>query len=418
MHNQSKKQATRSSRQRRQSNSSSSGSVPEMRVPSLPSSSASTSMRADSFYPAFSYPPPLPSGTLSNPPSMPNATPPLLSYPPPLPSPSSSRHLSSPSSYRTPDPAAQLSYPPPGPPASGYGAPNAESGSIAPSVPWFPPGENYNQASSNNFYLPPTASSSANFASSSTAQAYRPQLRPQDDDYREEPWSSSDDEDDEDDDAWYASHYAVDPSRLSEPSGSAFDARGSEPPSSSPASTSRLSRSRTPLVIETIPSREQLTEEREMRRRQSRSAKMHACRICGKAFPRRSGLETHMNTHSGVRPYGCPFPGCEKLFNVLSNARRHHNTHFYQPPPPRPPEPMEFRFAEPIVEGAPAPPPDAESQAAFNVRWMEHNVAARGQSTGRRKKKSTAAEHAGTEWSSKHSRGPHPRDPEDRARPG
>ncbi|KAK7048843.1 hypothetical protein R3P38DRAFT_2871663 [Favolaschia claudopus] len=419
MHNQSKKRATRSSRRRSQSNSSSSGSVSRMRVPSLPSTSAHTSMPADSSFPTFSHPPPLPSGSLSNPPSMPieYAAPPF-SYPPPPASPSSSRHAESPPSHRrafAPYPAAQFSYPPPGMPgmpANGYSAPNAESGSgIAPSVPWFPLEESYHGPLSDN-YLPPVASSGTGFASSSTAQleAYDP--------HREwSSWSLSSDEDDEDDDAWYASHFAVDPPRLPEPSGSSFDAQSSAPSSSSPASSSRLFRSSTPLIIETIPSREQLTVEREMRRRQSRAAQMHACRICGKQFPRRSGLETHMNTHTGVRPYSCPFPGCEKVFNVLSNARRHHNTHFYQPPPPPPPEPVVIRFADPIVEDAPAPPRDAESQAAFNVRWAAHNG---GQSTRRRKKKSTGAEDAEapeTEESSKHSRGPRPRDPDDRPRP-
>ncbi|KAK7022249.1 hypothetical protein R3P38DRAFT_2960067 [Favolaschia claudopus] len=101
-----------------------------------------------------------------------------------------------------------------------------------------------------------------------------------------------------------------------------------------------------------------------------------------------------MNIHTGIRPYGCRYPGCKSVFNVRSNARRHYNRHFYRPPPPPPPAPVEIRFAEPIVEEHPVPPPDSTSRAAFNVRWVGTNVTALGQSGGRRKNKSTAPEDA------------------------
>ncbi|KAK7048832.1 hypothetical protein R3P38DRAFT_2871610 [Favolaschia claudopus] len=101
-----------------------------------------------------------------------------------------------------------------------------------------------------------------------------------------------------------------------------------------------------------------------------------------------------MNIHSGVRPYVCRYPGCKSVFNVQSNSRRHYKRHFYKRPPPPPPAPVEFRFAEPIVEGHPVPPESLASQATLNLRWMRPNVIARSQSTGRRKKKSTAPEDA------------------------
>ncbi|TFY65756.1 hypothetical protein EVG20_g5333 [Dentipellis fragilis] len=58
-----------------------------------------------------------------------------------------------------------------------------------------------------------------------------------------------------------------------------------------------------------------------------RSQKMHECSLCHKRFPRPSGLATHMNTHSGAKPFKCPVSDCAKSFAVRSNAKRHLRTH-------------------------------------------------------------------------------------------
>ncbi|EPQ52201.1 hypothetical protein GLOTRDRAFT_132317 [Gloeophyllum trabeum ATCC 11539] len=55
--------------------------------------------------------------------------------------------------------------------------------------------------------------------------------------------------------------------------------------------------------------------------------KTHECAICHKVFPRPSGLSTHMNSHSGDKPFKCPIPTCDKYFTVRSNAKRHLRTH-------------------------------------------------------------------------------------------
>ncbi len=49
----------------------------------------------------------------------------------------------------------------------------------------------------------------------------------------------------------------------------------------------------------------------------------YECTICQKQFTRPSTLRTHMNSHTGERPFACTAPGCGWRFTVLSNLRRH-----------------------------------------------------------------------------------------------
>lgn len=52
------------------------------------------------------------------------------------------------------------------------------------------------------------------------------------------------------------------------------------------------------------------------------------CHVCQKKFKRPSSLKTHMNIHTGDRPYPCPFKDCNKSFNAKSNMLRHYKLHF------------------------------------------------------------------------------------------
>ncbi|KAK7696485.1 hypothetical protein QCA50_001142 [Cerrena zonata] len=56
--------------------------------------------------------------------------------------------------------------------------------------------------------------------------------------------------------------------------------------------------------------------------------KKHCCPQCQKRFNRPSSLKIHVNTHTGVKPFSCSFPGCTRRFNVNSNMRRHYRNHF------------------------------------------------------------------------------------------
>ena len=52
--------------------------------------------------------------------------------------------------------------------------------------------------------------------------------------------------------------------------------------------------------------------------------KTHLCGICHKTFERPSTLKTHMNSHTGLKPYKCLNLNCTRRFSVRSNMRRHH----------------------------------------------------------------------------------------------
>ncbi|KAJ3295101.1 hypothetical protein HDU79_009811 [Rhizoclosmatium sp. JEL0117] len=49
----------------------------------------------------------------------------------------------------------------------------------------------------------------------------------------------------------------------------------------------------------------------------------YLCSLCSKRFTRPSTLRTHMNSHTGERPFVCTAPGCGWKFTVLSNLKRH-----------------------------------------------------------------------------------------------
>ncbi|KII91809.1 hypothetical protein PLICRDRAFT_104604 [Plicaturopsis crispa FD-325 SS-3] len=57
------------------------------------------------------------------------------------------------------------------------------------------------------------------------------------------------------------------------------------------------------------------------------SGPSHQCPRCRKHFNRPSSLRIHMNTHTGAKPFKCPYPQCGREFNVNSNMRRHLHTH-------------------------------------------------------------------------------------------
>lgn len=57
----------------------------------------------------------------------------------------------------------------------------------------------------------------------------------------------------------------------------------------------------------------------------------YGCKFCGKHFSRPSSLSTHLNIHTGDKPFICPYKDCCKRFNARSNMTRHHKTHFKTP---------------------------------------------------------------------------------------
>lgn len=53
----------------------------------------------------------------------------------------------------------------------------------------------------------------------------------------------------------------------------------------------------------------------------------HMCKVCGKVFKRAHNLKIHGRLHNGDRPYGCPFPNCNKEFRWKSSIVSHVNWH-------------------------------------------------------------------------------------------
>jgi uncharacterized Zn-finger protein len=51
------------------------------------------------------------------------------------------------------------------------------------------------------------------------------------------------------------------------------------------------------------------------------------CETCGQAFTTSSGLKEHIRTHTGERPFKCPYPQCEKAFASFSTLQTHKRTH-------------------------------------------------------------------------------------------
>ncbi|EKM59619.1 uncharacterized protein PHACADRAFT_205844 [Phanerochaete carnosa HHB-10118-sp] len=59
----------------------------------------------------------------------------------------------------------------------------------------------------------------------------------------------------------------------------------------------------------------------------STDKKRYGCELCERRFERPSSLETHMNSHTGERPFKCTTGDCQKAFTTKSNMQRHQRTH-------------------------------------------------------------------------------------------
>ncbi|KAF5379054.1 hypothetical protein D9615_005996 [Tricholomella constricta] len=109
-----------------------------------------------------------------------------------------------------------------------------------------------------------------------------------------------------------------------------------------------------------------------------KKSKMHECEVCGKMFPRPSGLKTHMNTHNNLKPFPCGFAGCARTFTVRSNAKRHLRTHGVDTSVTRESAapPYVVGFDTPTVLPS-ASAPHEMSQMPYKLRWMPPSLSSR-----------------------------------------
>ncbi|BGO92343.1 hypothetical protein NBRC10512_002020 [Rhodotorula toruloides] len=92
---------------------------------------------------------------------------------------------------------------------------------------------------------------------------------------------------------------------------------------------------------------------------------------CDKSFGRPSARDTHMRSHSGVKPFMCPIPSCGRTFSVFSNLKRHMIVH----------PTVDFRHVTvndlPLIHWVPDADPEASKAAGGEggrLEWIDEDV--------------------------------------------
>ena len=53
----------------------------------------------------------------------------------------------------------------------------------------------------------------------------------------------------------------------------------------------------------------------------------YQCQSCDKKFRKKCNLDDHWRTHTGARPFSCPYEECNKAFAQTANLQKHVEIH-------------------------------------------------------------------------------------------
>lgn len=110
----------------------------------------------------------------------------------------------------------------------------------------------------------------------------------------------------------------------------------------------------------------------------AQSHKPHECRhrnldgtSCGRRFDRSEHLKRHKKSHSNIRDYPCPLPGCNKAMGRPDNAGDHFKTHLRPPKPMKRNGHVEWHVLEAAIESTYTDKEKAKKLLDGLRQWVE-----------------------------------------------
>lgn len=87
-----------------------------------------------------------------------------------------------------------------------------------------------------------------------------------------------------------------------------------------------------PVLKTTNRGRPSATSIEVLKQRSLEQPERHVCFDCSRSFQRKKSLDTHILTHSNMKPYSCQYPGCTKKFKQSGQLKTHTRLHTGEKP--------------------------------------------------------------------------------------